>query len=140
MSAPSSSARPRVPGPLTLSGSWLPAPADADFDTRRAFAVAHLLSVALAVHALYVPLFAWFGVWPLVLFNVLSTAFSAWSMRQARRGRLRLAVWGSWIEIALHAVLAVELIGWGYGGQYYLLAIIVVAFAFPNPRWQQYAC
>jgi adenylate cyclase len=34
----------------------------------------------------------------------------------------------------VHAALVVVLIGWGFGGQYYLLAIMVFVFAFPYSR------
>jgi class 3 adenylate cyclase len=95
--------------------------------------------VGLVVHALYVPLFAWWGVWPLSAFNVASTGVFAAAMLLARRGHLQRGLSLSAVEIFVHAMLVVVLIGWGFGGQYYLLLIMVFVFAFPYARGFQLA-
>ena len=111
---------------------WLPTPADADPDTHRALALIRFGGpMGLIVHGLYVPLFAWWGVWPLAAFNVFSTAAYAVGML-ALRGRPQQALLVAGSEVVLHAILVVLLIGWGFGGQYYLfqLVVFVVAFRF----------
>jgi class 3 adenylate cyclase len=124
----------------TSLGSWLPAPADADPDTHRELSLLRLIGpIGVIVHALYVPLFALWGVWLLALFNVLSTAVWLGSMMLALRGRRRPALSVIAVEVTVHAVLAVVLIGWGFGGQYYLFPLAVFIFASPYPRRLQMA-
>ena len=134
MSAPRRSVEPHLPDWLVRLGWWLPTPVDADFNSRRAYAIARWAPVGLAIHALYVPLFAWWGVWPLSAYNVVSTGVFAAAVLLARRGHLQQALSLAAVEMFIHAALVVVLIGWGFGGQYYLLAIMVFVFAFPYSR------
>ena len=135
LSTKTTSASPAWVG--AVSG-WLPTPPDADFDARRAYAIGRLAPVGLAIHALYVPLFAWWGVWPLSAYNVLSTAVFALVMLMARRGHMHCALALAGAEVFVHALLAVLLIGWGFGAQYYLLLFMVFVFAFPYQRSFQF--
>lgn len=139
MSARRTSREPARLDWLVRIGSWLPTPADADFDARRAHAIARWAPIGLVVHALYIPLFAWWGVWPLSAFNVASTGVFAAAMLLARRGHLQRGLSLSAVEVFVHAMLVVALIGWGFGGQYYLLLIMVFVFAFPYTRRFQVA-
>jgi len=138
MTPVSTNATAAQPRWLSAVTGWLPTPADADFDARRAHAIGQLAPVGLVIHALYVPLFAWWGVWPLSAYNVLSTAVFALVMLMARRGQVQRALSLAGAEVFVHALLAVLLIGWGFGGQYYLLLYMVFVFAFPYRRAFQF--
>ena len=89
---------------------------------------------ALVIHALYVPLFLWWGVWPLAIYNAFSPLFWGALIVMVRRGRTGPATVLGVMEVALHALLAMALIGWGFGGQYYLLLDAVIIFAYPFAR------
>jgi hypothetical protein len=85
-------------------GWWLPTPVDADFDSRRANAIARWAPVGLAIHASYIPLFAWWGVWPLSAYNVASTGVFAAAVLLARRGHLQQALSLAAVEVFVHAM------------------------------------
>jgi adenylate cyclase len=134
MTPVSTNATRKLPDWLSAEAGWLPTPASADFDARRAHAIGRLAPVGLVIHALYVPLFAWWGVWPLALYNVLSTVVFALVMLMAHRGQIQRGLSLTGAEVFVHALLAILLIGWGFGGQYYLLLFMVFVFVFPSRR------
>lgn len=80
--------------------------------------------LGIVAHAGFVPLFALTGQPVLAAFNVGSVAvwIAAWALN--RRGASTVAMWMLTAEVVAHAVLAVLLLGWRSGFQYYLLPLI----------------
>ncbi len=80
--------------------------------------------LGIAAHAGFIPLF-WLSGYPLLAaFNVLSvpTWVVAWLLNRQRKSTL--AMWLLAAEVVAHAVLAVMLLGWNSGFQYYLIPLI----------------
>ena len=91
----------------------------------RSFYVIHYVSyVGILAHALFIALFAFFGLPTLALFNVASVA--AWGAARIANQRMhpRLAAGLMFTEVVAHAVLALSLLGWRSGFHYYLLLAI----------------
>ena len=137
MTPVSTSGKSRWPNWAGAAVEWLPTPDEADFETHRLAGFLRIVPAAFAVHVLYVPLFAWWGVWPLATFNVASVAVWGTAILLMRRGRYLLAARLALVEMVVHAALVVLFVGWGFGGQYYLVMTIVAAFTFPLGRRQQ---
>ena len=80
--------------------------------------------LGIFAHALFIPLFFLNGYPLLAAFNLLSvpTWVAAWWLN--RRQLSTLAMWLLTTEVAVHAVLAVSLLGWNSGFQYYLIPLI----------------
>jgi adenylate cyclase len=85
--------------------------------------LSRILVIAGVIHACMLALFAWLGVWPLALYNVLSVALFAAAYVLLRRGRLGHASMLGTVEVLVHQVLAVHYLGWAAGFQFYVLAV-----------------
>ena len=94
-------------------------------------AVRYGYPIALAWHALFIVLFALVGATPLAWINVASVAIWVLVIWLHLEGHLRTGVALSILEVTLHAVLAVMLIGWDTGFQYYLLVLAATIFFTP---------
>lgn len=90
--------------------------------------------VGLAGHVLYIPLFLWLGVGPMVVFNVFSCALFLTAYGLTRRGRAYAALWLGAAEIVVHAVLAVAFVGWDSGFGYFILGLTPLIFY--SQRWR----
>lgn len=84
--------------------------------------------LGIIAHVLFIPLFVWLGIWPLVLFNLIS--ISAWvaGQRLNRQGQHYTAVLIISLEVILHAILAVYYLGWDSGFHYYLVPMTMFIF------------
>jgi diguanylate cyclase (GGDEF)-like protein len=79
--------------------------------------------VGIAAHAGFIPLFWLTGYPSLAAFNLLSVPI--WVVARQVIGRhSTLAMWLLTLEVAGHAALAVSLLGWNSGFQYYLIPLI----------------
>ena len=87
--------------------------------------------LALAVHFLFIFMFALVGVKPLALFNVASTIIWAFSVYINLKGYSKTSLTLGSIEILLHAWLCTLIIGWNTGFHYYILFMPVVYFLAP---------
>jgi len=105
---------------------WFEAPPGAGdrppHDYRLFLAGQKLFGVALVLHILFIPLFAQLGVPSLALFNALSVVGYVLCLWLNRRVRSGPALWLAFVEVHLHALLAVVLVGWDTGFAYYVLA------------------
>lgn len=96
--------------------------------------------VALAAgstHVLFLGLFWWMQVWPMVIFNIGSVLLYLASYRLGKAGRSRPAWYLAMGEVILHAVLAVTMVGWASGFHFYLLLVIpvaVISTLSPRPK------
>ena len=93
---------------------------------RRSFwrVLPRVATLAAAVHGLFLAMFAWLGVWPMVGVNVVSIALYLAAARMLRQRRNSLATRLIVAEVLLHAVLAVALVGWDSGFHYYLICLL----------------
>ncbi|HZM37425.1 MAG TPA: adenylate/guanylate cyclase domain-containing protein [Burkholderiales bacterium] len=94
-------------------------------------AVRYGYPIALAWHALFILLFALVGATPLAWINVASVAIWVLVIWLHLEGYLRSGVVLCVLEVTLHAVLAVMLVGWDTGFQYYLLVLAATTFFTP---------
>lgn len=98
--------------------------------------------IAAAAHAIFLAVFGYLGVEPLAWLNVLSLAIYVWSVLYVRRRPLLVeAVMG--VEIVLHGLVAVYLIGWSSGFHYYIILIVPIALISGglnerDARWVQW--
>ena len=91
---------------------------------RIAAVIRNVAWVGIAAHTGFVAMFALFGHPRLAAFNVLSVAIWIAAAIANRRGRSTLGMWLLTLEVVAHAVLAVLLLGWSSGFQYYLIPLI----------------
>jgi diguanylate cyclase (GGDEF)-like protein len=99
--------------------------AENDRKASRSFVVVHYVSwVGILAHAGFIGLFAFFRVWPLAIFNVLSVAVWIWARVANQKLQPRLAALFIGVEVTLHAIAACALLGWSSGFYYYLIPLI----------------
>ncbi|MGR9087089.1 MAG: GGDEF domain-containing protein [Gammaproteobacteria bacterium] len=93
--------------------------------------------VGTTVHLILVPLFYWLDLRLLALFNMFSSIMwiSAWLINN--RGKHQEAIILMTIEVILHTLLVVPVVGWHSGFQYYLFAAI--PFTLFNNKLEGYA-
>jgi len=124
------------PGNAAMSffQDYFVAPANIDFRFYRAFMLICVLGIAF--HIAFIALFWSVGIMPMALFNVLSVAVwtaGLWLMKQGRVAASYLTIM---LEVTVHAVLAVHLLGAGPGFQFFLIAGIMGSFIVPRYRRQ----
>ena len=78
------------------------------------------LPLGWLVHFFYIFLFAFWGVWPLSVFNIFSVLLYTLAIYLWRQQRFMLVSSLVTMEVIIHYALAIILIGWGFGVQYYL--------------------
>lgn len=83
---------------------------------------------AMVVHTSWLILFSTLNVTNLALFNVFSVLTFILCLYLNKRRQFLSAVSIATIEVLLHQVLAVLLIGWSAGFQYYLFSLIFLPF------------
>jgi class 3 adenylate cyclase len=104
------------------------APAD-----RRFHLVANIaFPVGLLWHLAFVFIFGAVGAAPLALLNVASVAAWALAIRLQTRGRILGSISLVLVEVILHAIACVAVIGWAAGFQYYVLTLATTAFFTPT--------
>lgn len=109
-----------------LLNSLLAIPADVSRGEERFYAaIAVTVPPALLVHAGYIFLFAYWAIWPLVIFNVFSVVNFTAAIIFVRQRRFVLATILSLGEVIVHSSLVIVFIGWGFGAQYLILVSFV---------------
>ncbi|MBT8331682.1 MAG: PP2C family protein-serine/threonine phosphatase [Deltaproteobacteria bacterium] len=86
----------------------------------------------LLSHFLFLVIFALIGVTILAIFNILSILLFAIAFILHRKGYLWQAFYLISLEIIAHAAIAIAVIGWGAGFQYYILLGPAVIFLLPG--------
>ena len=87
---------------------------------------------AIGLHLVFLLIFAYWGVWPLTIFNFFSTLlFGGLLFIILRFGYMRLAYILSVAEVMVHGFLVIHFIGWGFGTQYHLLYNMVFLLVAP---------
>lgn len=94
--------------------------------------IEHTAITGIVAHATFVPLFYWLGVSALAVFNMASVLMWMAARQVNRREKTNLAVGILTLEVAVHAALAVWLVGWDSGFHYYLIPL--VPFVLFNDR------
>jgi sigma-B regulation protein RsbU (phosphoserine phosphatase) len=87
--------------------------------------------IAIFVHALFIIFFLFLDVYYLALFNILSVTLWTICFLLHRKGRFLLAYNLGSIEVIIHAILCVAIIGWAAGFQYYLFYPLILQFISP---------
>ena len=100
--------------------------------SRIAPVIRHVTWVGVVAHGAFVPLFLLLGQPLLAGFNVLSVCCWITAHLVNRRGHPSVAMWLIVAEVVGHALLAVGLLGWSSGFQYYLIPL--VPFVMFNER------
>jgi diguanylate cyclase (GGDEF)-like protein len=80
--------------------------------------------LGIAAHTGFIPLFWLTGYPVLAAFNLISVPTWAGAWLLNRRRHSTLAMWLLTVEVVAHAALAVAILGWGSGFQYYLIPLI----------------
>ena len=93
--------------------------------------------LGLAIHTLFLVIFASLELWVLAAFNVFSVAAFLFALALSRRGRLIGPFWLAGFEVIAHAVLATVWLGLDAGFQYYLLVTAAVVVLAPYYRLAQ---
>ncbi len=95
-------------------------------------------SVSL-VHFILIFLFLWLGVYPLVIFNIISSLLYYLLVIFIKKGKYIAAFNFTYGEIFIHTFIANLLVGYRFGFQLYTLALVPVSFyvAFTLEQFKQ---
>lgn len=91
----------------------------------------HVYLAALLLHGVFLALFLWLDIRELYQFNIFSLAVYVAALYLNRHEHYYLALWLAFVEVNLHASLAIWLLGWDSGFYYYLFAIGPMLFINP---------
>jgi hypothetical protein len=98
---------------------WSAVPPGLSKDDERLYSyVAVALLPASLGHVYLLFLFAYWGVWPLAVFNVLSILVWTAGIILWRKQRFTAATLLTTTELIVHQTLVIIYIGWGFGTQY----------------------
>ncbi len=89
-----------------------------------------VLCLCALVHGVYLILFCFMELWPLLAVNVASVVLYLLLAGAAQRGRFMLALGAAHAEIMLHSVLAAVFLGWGGGFEYVILCLLTLEAHF----------
>jgi len=79
--------------------------------------------------------FFWYiEVYPLAIFNILSVALWLFAIFLCRKGHLFSSTAVYALEVILHQVLCVMIIGWGAGFQYFLILVPIGFYILPQGK------
>ena len=92
---------------------------------------------AMVAHALFALLFYAMGVSVMVWVNGVSVLTYVAAHMALKRHRNSVAIALIWIELILHAVLAVAAIGWDSGFHYYLMVMLPLIFVSPGAHMRR---
>jgi len=96
------------------------------------YAAEHVYMAGLLLHGLFLLVFFWLNIHELYLFNIFSLIIFFLALYLNRNGHYNLALWLAYIEVVLHASLAIVLLGWSSGFYYYMFAIAPLLFIKPT--------
>lgn len=107
---------------------WSAVPSSLNYDEGRLYSLyAVSLPPSWLVHFFFIFLFAYWGVWPLAVFNVFSVLIWTAGIITWRQQRLALVTALIILEIIVHNTLVIIFIGWGFGAQYFIIAVFLSA-------------
>lgn len=95
------------------------------------YAAEHVYLAGLLLHVVFLLVFFALEIRELYLFNIASVAVFILAFFLNRNGHHYVALWLAYIEVNLHAGLAIWLLGWDTGFYYYMFAISPVLFINP---------
>lgn len=137
---PSSSYPTKETGLRALQRWWLSVLQDVPARERRLYAAgAVAVPCGWLAHLSQLLLFAHWGAWTVVLANALSIGVWTLSVFLLRRKLAALMYGLLAAELMLYAAFVVVQVGWGYGVQYHLFALLLAGFLLPWPRWAHWA-
>ncbi len=93
------------------------------------------VSIALLLHAAFIPLFFILEILVLGLANIGSALLYAIALSLLKREEYWLAILICWVELIGYTALAVKTLGWQSGFHYYMLLFIPLIFASATNRF-----
>ena len=120
--------------PRILLDTWTPSEGEQDALERRLSATGVGIPIGWLTHVAYIFLFAAWRVWPLVIFNIFSVVVWTAVLLLWRQRRWKMTYGLIFLEVSLHALIAIRFLGWGFGVQYYLLLLLQTGFLMPWSR------
>lgn len=96
------------------------------------FVMEKALIASFIGHLCFIPLFLWLGIREMVILNIFSTSILLGGIILTHRGKFTPAFYMGIAEIIIHAVAAVNFIGWNGGFHYYLMVLIPFIFFWPS--------
>ncbi len=92
-------------------------------------------TLAWITHAVWFGIFWYLGVYALMWFQVISVGSHITAIVLNRSGRHKASLIIGMLEVIIHQILAVYLIGWGCGFQYIIVAIMMFPFLKHDSSW-----
>ena len=84
-----------------------------------------ILPIGLLIHAFFILLFTYWEVWPMAIANVFSVGMWIAAAVAWRKAKLSLTLALIVFEIIAHSTLALVMVGWGFGAQYFLYPLLI---------------
>ena len=111
-------------------------PSNIALENYRFYIIANIAyTLAWVIHAAWFGVFFYLGVYALMWFQILSVCSHIASIVLNRAGRHEAGLILGMLEVIVHQVLAVYLLGWGCGFQYIILAIVLFPFLKHDSSW-----
>lgn len=111
-------------------------PSDVSTSNFRFYKLSNLvLTLGMLVHLTWIPLFSWYGAYPMAWLNIGSLAVYVFSISWNRKGYHFTSSIIMVLEILLHQLAAVRYFGSEAGFQAYVLVIGLFPFLMPKGRW-----
>ena len=95
------------------------------------YAAEHVYLAGLLLHTVFLGVFFALDIRELYLFNIASVAVFILAFFLNRNGHHYVALWLAYLEVNIHAGLAIWLLGWSSGFYYYMFAIGPMLFINP---------
>ncbi len=116
---------------------WLHAPPNLPRNERHVYALGVGLPQVWLTHFLYIFLFLYWEIRPLVAINIASVLLWTITAILWRQNRSAFTYLFIMLEVCIHVIVVIIYVGWGFGMQYYLFTMSIAVFLVPWPRWQK---
>ena len=87
------------------------------------------------IHVAWFFVFYSLGIYTMMFVQIVSTSCHIIAIALNRRGRHEIAMIIGMLEVVVHPIVAVYLLGWGCGFQSIILAITLFPFLKPDTSW-----
>jgi adenylate cyclase len=126
-----------TPSANSLWERWFTFPDDATPAERRFNSwMSVIFPFGVLIHTSFILLFAYWDVWPLVIANVFSVGLWIAAAVAWRKAKLSLTLALIVFEVFAHSTLALIMVGWGFGAQYFLYPVLIgIVLLSWWPRW-----
>lgn len=87
-----------------------------------------MMSFTGTTHFLFCLFFLYYQVWPMMIFNIVSTTMYFSTLLLIKRRKEMLAIMLAYLEIVLHGIAATYCVGWNTGFAQYLFVVVPLGF------------